>query len=105
MRFPAPEMQDAFYRGLLEQGVDWDDIYTRFRTVYLYYPDSTVVRSRWKRMQSALAQRMNRFNCELFDFVTRSCISSRDRILYLYFYLPFVCRHILSFRRIPGKRR
>ena len=38
IRFPDPEMQDAFYRGLLEQGVDWDDIYTRFRTVYFYFP-------------------------------------------------------------------
>lgn len=105
IRFPDPEMQDAFYRGLLEQGVDWDDIYTRFRTVYFYYPDSTVMYSRWKRLQSALAQRMNRFNCKLFIFVTQFCDNSRDRILYLYFYFPFACRHILRFRRVPGKRR
>ena len=67
-------------------------------------PNDTVVLSRWKRLQSALAQWMNRFNCKLFNFVTRSCTDSRDRILYLYFYFPFACRHILRFRRVPGKR-
>ena len=105
IQFTDVEMQDAFYRGLLEQGVDWNDIFARFCTVYFYYPDSTVVLSRCKRLQSALAQWMNRFNCNLFNFVTRSCTGSRDRILYLYFYFPFACRHILRFRRVPGKRR
>ena len=105
IRFPDPGMQDAFYRGLLEQGVDWNDIFTRFCTVDFYDPDVAVMVSRWKRAQSALAQAMNRFNCKLFNFVTRSCTGSRDRILYLYFYFPFVCRHILRFRNVPGKRR
>ena len=104
IRFPDPEMQDAFYRGLLEQGVDWDDIYTRFRTVCFSAPNDTAVLSRWKRLQSALAQWMNRFNCKLFNYVTRYCSCSRDRILYLYFYFPFACRHILRFRHAPGKR-
>lgn len=105
IQFTDVEMQDAFYRGLLEQGVDWDDIFTRFCTVYFCDPDDTAVRSRWKRMQSALVQRMNRFNCKLFNFVTRSCTGSRDRVLYLHFYFPFACRHILRFRHVPGKRR
>lgn len=105
IRFTDPEMQEAFYKGLLEQGVNWNDIYTRFCTVYFYAPNGTVTRSRWERAQSALAQWMNRINCKLFKFVARLCTSSRDRILYLYFYFPFVCRHVLHFRHVPGKRR
>ena len=105
IQFKDMEMQDAFYRGLLEQGVDWNDIYTRCCTVYFSALDGTVTRSRWKRMQSALAQWMNRINCTLFNYVTRFCSNSRDRMLYLYFYFPFVCRHVLCFRHAPGKRR
>lgn len=105
IHFFNPEMQAAFYMGLLEQGVDWNDIFTRFYTVYFYISEGVAEPSRWKRVQSALAQWLNRFNCKLFCFVTRFCVSSRDRILYLYFYLPFVYRHVLCFRRAPGKRR
>lgn len=105
IRFPDTEMQDAFYRGLLEQGIDWNDTFTRCCTVYFYDPHGAIALSLWKRVQFTLAQWMNRFNCKLFNFVTRSCTGSRDRILYLYFYLPFVCRHVLCLRHTSGKRR
>lgn len=105
IQFTDVEMKEAFYRGLLEQGVDRNDILARFYAVYFFGPDGAKPCSWWKRMQSVLAQWMNRINCKLFNFFTRYCCCSRDRILYLYFYLPFACRHVLCFRHGQGKRR
>lgn len=54
---------------------------------------------------SLLKQGINHFNCNLFCFVTRCCYSSCDRILYLYFYLPLICRHLLRLRHFPRKKK
>lgn len=105
IQFPNVEMKDAFCEGLLEQGVDCHDIFTYFTTVYFHVPDCVPRPSLWRRIQGALAQCMNRMNCKLFNFVTRYCYNSCDRILYLYFYLPFVCRHLLRLRHVPKRKR
>lgn len=46
-----------------------------------------------------LAQLKNRFFCRIFLFVTRPFCCTSDRLLYLYFYLPFIFRRCLRLRR------
>lgn len=46
-----------------------------------------------------LAQLKNRFFCWLYLIVTRPFCCTLDRLLYLYFYLPFIFRHCLRLRR------
>lgn len=46
-----------------------------------------------------LAQLKNRFFCRIYLIVTRPFCCTSDRLLYLYFYLPFIFRHCLRLRR------
>lgn len=103
--FPNYEMKGAFYRALLEQGVRRRDIFSYDTTVFFHmpnYPDKT---SPWHRLHTGLVQGINHFNCNLFRFATRCCYSNCDQILYLYFYLPILCRHALQLRHFPKKRK
>ena len=46
-----------------------------------------------------LAQLKNRLFCRLYLNITRPFCCTLDRLLYLYFYLPFIFRHCLRLRR------
>lgn len=105
IQFSNVEMKDAFYNALLEQGINCHDTFSYYTTVYFHYPDCCSKSSLWRSILNTLAQCVNRMNCKLFHFITRYCCSSCDRILYLYFYLPFICRHLLHLRRLPKRRR
>lgn len=105
IRFPNCEMKDAFYYALLEQGVNRRDIFSYHTTIYFHMPDFQEETSLWHRLHTGLVQHINHFNCSLFCFVTRWCYSTCDRILYLYFYLPFLCRHLLRLRPFPKKKK
>lgn len=51
------------------------------------------------RLTASWAQWKNRIFCRLFLYVTRPFSCTLDRILYLYFFLPFAFRHMLSCKR------
>lgn len=105
IQFPNREMKHAFYNALLDQGVNWHDTFSYCSTVYFHFPDCRPRPPLWKCIIRWFAQCINRFNCKLFRFVTRCCCTSCDRILYLYFILPFVCRHLLRLRHCRFKHR
>lgn len=105
IRFPNHEMKDAFYFSLLKQGVNRRDIFSYHTSIYFHMPDCRYKTSLWRRLHTGLVQGINHFNCNLFCFVTRCCYSSCDRILYLYFYLPLICRHLLRLRHFPRKKK
>lgn len=105
LQFPNTEMKNAFLEALLALGVDCHDIFSYLTTVYFHFPEHTPKLSLWKCIQRVLAQFINRMNCRLFRFVTRFCHSGCDRILYLYFYLPFICRHLLRMRHFSKRKR
>lgn len=52
-----------------------------------------------------LAQWKNRFFCRLYLIVTRPFCCTADRLLYLYFYLPFIFRRCLRLHRCRKTRR
>lgn len=45
------------------------------------------------------AQFKNRIFCKLYMWVTRPFMCTLDKILYLYYFLPFVCRHMLCMKK------
>ncbi len=102
--FADKEMQKAFYGGLMEQGVDSYDIFMYGTAVFFHYPDGRGHYSLLRRWQRALAQGINYLNCRLFCFMTRCCYSTQDQILFLYFYMPFLCHHLLKLRRFTRKK-
>lgn len=99
IQFPNLDMKNAFCKALREQGIDYLDVVPHDTAVFFHFRGHTP-----KAPFKGLTQRMNRMNCRLFRFVTRRCCTSCDRILYLYFYLPFVCRRLLR-RHFRRKRR
>ena len=51
----------------------------------------------WLRCR--LAQCSNRFFCRLYQYITKPFHCTLDRLLFLYFFLPFTFRRILRFRK------
>lgn len=105
IQFRDLEMKETFYKALLASGVQRRDTLSHYKTVYFHFPDCPPRPALWKRIHGCIVQCMNRLNCKLFCFVTRCCHNRCDRILYLYFYLPFVCRHLLHLKRFRKKRK
>lgn len=52
-----------------------------------------------------IAQLKNRLFCRLYLFVTRPFCHTPDRLLYLYYYLPFIFRRCLRLRRCKKCRK
>ena len=96
--FPSREMANAFVKGLQEAGYSPEDIYcgcSSCNTISFTFDHSPRVYGLFRRMRVRLAQLCNRLFCRLYLFVTRPFEASMDRILYLYFYLPFALRRAL----------
>ena len=105
IRFADVEMRNAFYRALLKQGIDSKEVLTCFTTIQFHYPNCYGYLSRWKYVQTTLAQWLNRLSCKVFRVTTRCCGSCRDRLLFLSFYLPCAARHLMKLRHTQGQRR
>lgn len=101
------DMADAFVCGLIKAGYDPKNIRVCCSTVSFTFAGSQPVCGIFKRLRIRIAQCMNRFWCKVYLFVTRPFQLSIDRILYLYYYLPFAFRkmlHIRKYKKIKGKR-
>ena len=103
--FPSSEMAAAFARGLIRAGYSPTEICTRCHTVCFCFDRSEPARGRLRRLRIRIAQRKNRFWCKIYLFMTRPFCLAIDRVLYLYFYLPFAFRRVLRIKRYKGCRR
>lgn len=106
INFPDIKMRNAFVEGLVAAGYDVDSIFlslchadVSFEFSRPYLPCGFI-----RKLYCCLVQLINRFYCWLYRFVTRPFTCTRDRILYLYFYLPFAFRRMLRLRRMHRKR-
>ena len=102
--FPSGKMAAAFANGLMRAGYQPEDIQHCCNTVTFIFSDSVQPRDILKRLQRRIAQWINHFWCRIYLFVTRPFHLSIDRILYLYYYLPFAFRKMLHIKKYKGKR-
>ena len=105
--FHNEDMADAFAYGLIRAGYNPKNICVCLSTVSFTFADSSPVCGIFKRLRRKIAQCMNRLFCKIYLFVTRPFCLSIDRILYLYYYLPFAFRKMLrirKYKKIKGKR-
>lgn len=93
------DMADAFVRGLIRAGYNRESIRVCCNTVSFTFAHSLPVCGIWKKLRIRIAQCINRFWCKVYLFVTRPFCLSIDRILYLYYYLPFAFRKMLHIRK------
>lgn len=104
IRFPDLEMRDAFLDALLCEGYDPESICTCYGTVIFCFRPPHRKRCCFEAIFRSYVQLKNRLFCRLYQFITRPFTNTCDKLLYLYFYLPFAFRHMLRLKRF-GKRR
>ena len=101
INFPEHDMMYAFVDALIRLGYEPCSLDICGTEICFSYkapltPVSCGFLANFVRFQ---AQWKNRLFCQLYLFITRPFCSTLDRLLYLYFYLPFIFRHCLRLRR------
>lgn len=107
LTFPDMEMTAAFIDGLTNAGYARKDLCVCCNTVTFCFDTTDKYPCIFRRLRIALAQLSNRFWCRVYLIVSRPFCLSLDRVLYLYYYLPFAFRRMLCIRRYRkyrGKR-
>lgn len=99
------EMADAFTEGLIKAGFQSKDIRSCCHTVSFTFRESPKRYSLFKSFLRRTAQCMNHFWCRVYLWITRPFTLSADRLLYLYYYLPFAFRKMLRIRKYKGSRK
>lgn len=103
LRFHDLSMRDAFLDALLASGHDPDDIDVMYTSVSFTFHAGSQHWFFLKRWYCHYVQFKNRIFCKLFCFVTRPFEDSGSKLLYLYYYIPFVFRRIFRLRRFGRK--
>lgn len=103
--FPDKEMMHAFVNALRENGHCKESFCIDNLTVTLFFDTPRNARcGPFRRIICAVAQCKNRLFCKLYCWITRPFCKSIDRLLYLYYFLPFAFRKTVTIRK-PKKRR
>lgn len=107
LTFPTTEMACCFTEALFTTGISPDNVYRRCCTVSFCFDHGFEQPGCLRRLRIRLAQLLNRLSCKLYWFITRPFHCTPDKILYLYYYLPFALRRMLCIRKHkrPKKRK
>ena len=97
--FSSPEMANAFINGLLNTGYSGREIYRYYNTISFTFAHSPKNEEGFRRLRIRIAQWSNQFWCKAYLHITRPFSLSVDRVLYLYYYLPFVFRKTLRIHK------
>lgn len=93
--FSSCEMTNAFLAGLRKAGYSADVICRNCNTVNISFDQSPHIYGLFRRIRVRLAQCSNRLWCKIYLLTTRPFENSMDRLLYLYYFLPFAFRRCL----------
>ncbi|MDE6625340.1 MAG: DUF4474 domain-containing protein [Lachnospiraceae bacterium] len=98
--FPNRAMLSAFIDGLYQSGLSREDFETNglFITI-LFHEPKTVSHSLVTRFRRRFSQWKNRIFCRVYFLVTKPFVYTEDRILFLYYFLPFAFRKTLRLHR------
>ncbi len=106
--FPNADMMQCFCEGLAKAGYTRASSCTCNLTVSLIFSiPHTVPAGLFRRLFCKMAQCRNRLLCKLFRWITRPFTCTVERMLYLYYFLPFAFRRMVRFKRCrrPKHRR
>ena len=100
LTFPNIVMQNAFLKGLQQAGFSSQEISVCGLCVSFYFyksiHETATLLTRFRRR---LSQWKNRNFCRLYLRITNPFSTTEDRVLYLYYYLPFAFRRLLRMHR------
>lgn len=98
--FPNGEMLEAFRRGLCRAGYPAEMISVCGPCLSFVFhkplPERYGLLTRFHRR---LSQCVNRISCRLFVRITKPFVCTEDRVLFLYYYIPFCFRKLMRLRR------
>lgn len=98
--FPNREMLESFFRGLCQAGYPEDKIAVQnLRVSFVFRQPLPQHYNLLTRFHRRLSQFLNRIYCRLFVWITRPFVCAQDRILFLYYYIPFCFRKLMRLRR------
>lgn len=97
--FPSVEMAVAFACGLDKAGCKPEETCIRRNEVTFNFEKIPPKPGTAHRLQIHFIQRINHFWCRVYLSVTDPFCLSVDRLLYLYYYLPFAFRKMLRIRK------
>lgn len=100
------EMAVAFYNALIKLGYSSYEINIYRNTVtFTFAGGSATIGSMLHKLRISAALYFNRLLCKIFLLITRPFTLSSDRVLYMYYYLPFIFRRMLNIRKIKGCKK
>ncbi|MDO5575270.1 MAG: DUF4474 domain-containing protein [bacterium] len=101
IRFFDFEMQEAFMRGMARSGYPMDQVQDQGNCVVkIFQTTETYLENTWfRRFRVAFAQLRNYILNALYHLFTFPFRSSEDRLLFLYYQLPFVVRRMLNIKK------
>lgn len=99
LTFPNEEMCSAFVRSLTTMKYKNSEFHVYNTTVQVDFtnPKSTASIP-WDSWVQSYVLWKSRIFCKLYLWVTQSFSDSKDRLLYLYYFLPFIFRRIMNIR-------
>lgn len=98
--FPNEEMLFRFAESLQHMGYNECELHLHDLTASFLFSLPHSRQSRlYRRLSASFSQRQNRIFCRLFQLFTQPFTCTVDRILFLYYFLPFSFRHLIRFKR------
>ena len=98
--FPNEEMLNAFYNGLCKAEYPAEQITIQNLCLsFTFHRPMPVHYGLFTRFHRHFSQCLNRMYCRLFVWITSPFLCTEDRVLYLYFYLPFCFRRLMRMHR------
>ncbi len=104
--FPDYEMMSAFVDALINRGYKKCGItICGLRVNFTFITSHSSKSNCFRRILSSYSQFKNRIFCKLFLMITNPFCSSLDRLLYLYYFLPFAFRNSLRMHRFKKRKK
>ncbi len=104
--FPVKEMLDAFVHAMLNLGYAQSDMCICGLQIFFSFDKPfTQICGLLLPLSRFISQLQNRLFCWLYRLITRPFCLTVDKLLYLYFYLPFAFRRMIRLRRFKKIRK
>lgn len=98
--FPNTDMLNAFADELIYAGIPENDIdYNGLKVSFSFYKTPNEAHNFYTRFWRKLSQKSNKLFCKLYCKFTNCFERTEDRVLFLYYFIPFTFRKLLRFHR------
>lgn len=102
--FPDMEMLTSFLKGMTDAGISSEDVSVSGHLItFRFHTSGTNNYSLLTRFRRWYSQQKNRLFCNLYLAITQPFTVTEDRVLYLYYFLPFAFRRLLRLHRFDKR--